>query len=70
MRAPDIRTREIAFQKDAPIKLSVRQVGQNVTLSINGENIGRFHERSLRPGKAGRVWKIPTRRQQPRNCQI
>ena len=53
MRAPDIRTREIAFQKDAPIKLSVRQVGQNVTLSINGENIGRFHERSLRPGKAG-----------------
>ena len=53
MRAPDIRTREIAFQKDTPIKLSARQVGQNVTLSINGENIGRFHERSLRPGKAG-----------------
>ena len=53
MRAPDIRTREIAFQKDAPIKLSVRQVGQNVTLSIDDENIGRFHERSLRPGKVG-----------------
>ena len=53
MRAPDIRTREVTFQKDTPIKLSVRQVGQNVTLSINGENIGRFHERSLRPGKAG-----------------
>lgn len=53
MRAPDIRTREISFQKDAPIKLSVRQVGQNVTLSINGENIGRFHERSLRPGVVG-----------------
>ena len=53
MRAPDIRTREITFQKDSPIKLSARQVGQNVTLSINGENIGRFHERSLRPGKVG-----------------
>ena len=53
MRAPDIRTREITFQKDTPIKLSARQVGQNVTLSINDENIGRFHERSLRPGKVG-----------------
>ena len=53
MRAPDIRTREITFQKDTPIKLSARHVGQNVTLSINGENIGRFHERSLRPGKVG-----------------
>ncbi len=53
MRAPDIRTREITFQKDAPIKLSIRQVGQNVTLSINDENVGRFHERSLRPGKVG-----------------
>ena len=53
MRAPDIRTREVAFQKDTPIKLSARQVGQNVTLSIDDENIGRFHERSLRPGKAG-----------------
>lgn len=53
MRAPDIRTREITFQKDTPIKLSARQVGQNVTLSINGENIGRFYERSLRPGKVG-----------------
>ena len=53
MRAPDIRTREITFQKDTSIKLSARQVGQNVTLSINGENIGRFHERSLRPGKVG-----------------
>ena len=53
MRAPDIRTREIAFQKDAPIKLSVRQVGQNVTLSIDDENIGRFHERSLRQGVVG-----------------
>ena len=53
MRAPDIRTREITFQKDTSIKLSVRQVGQNVTLSINGENIGRFHERYLKPGKVG-----------------
>ena len=53
MRAPDIRTREITFQKDTPIKLSVRQVGQNVTLSINDENIGRFHERYLKPGKVG-----------------
>lgn len=53
MRAPDIRTREVTFQKDSPIKLSARQVGQNVTLSINDENIGRFHERSLRPGKVG-----------------
>ena len=53
MRAPDIRTREITFQKDTPIKLSARQVGQNVTLSINGENIGRFHERYLKPGKVG-----------------
>ena len=53
MRAPDIRTRAVTFQKDTPIKLSARQVGQNVTLSINGENIGRFHERSLRPGSVG-----------------
>lgn len=53
MRAPDIRTREITFQKDTPIKLSARHVGQNVTLSINNENVGRFHERSLRPGAAG-----------------
>ena len=53
MRAPDIRTREIAFQKDVPIKLAVRHVGQNVTLSINDENVGRFHERSLRPGVVG-----------------
>ena len=53
MRAPDIRTREITFQKDTSIKLSVRQVGQNVTLSINSENIGRFHERYLKPGKVG-----------------
>ena len=53
MRAPDIRTREITFQKDSPIKLSARHVGQNVTLSINDENIGRFYERSLRPGMVG-----------------
>jgi hypothetical protein len=53
MRAPDIRVREVSFQKDAPIKLSIRHLGQNVTLSINDENIGRFHERSLKPGKVG-----------------
>lgn len=53
MRAPDIRTREITFQKDVPIKLSTRHVGQNVTLSINNESVGRFHERSLRPGAVG-----------------
>lgn len=53
MRAPDIRTREVTFQKDTPIKLFARQVGQNVTLSIDDENIGRFHERSLRPGVVG-----------------
>lgn len=51
--ALDIRVREIAFQKDAPIKLSIRHVGQNVTLSIDGENVGRFTERSLKPGKVG-----------------
>ena len=53
MRAPDIRIREVTFQKDVPIKLAVRHVGQNVTLSINDENVGRFHERSLRPGAVG-----------------
>ena len=53
MRAPDIRIREVTFQKDVPIKLAVRHVGQNVTLSINDENVGRFHERSLRPGVVG-----------------
>ena len=53
MRAPDIRIREVTFQKDIPIKLSARHIGQNVTLSIDGENVGRFHERSLRPGAVG-----------------
>ena len=53
MRAPDIHTREITFQRDVPISLSARHVGQNVTLSIDGEKVGRFHERSLRPGAVG-----------------
>ena len=53
MRAPDIRIREVVFQKDVPIKLSARHVGQNVTLSIDNENVGRFHERSLKSGKVG-----------------
>ena len=69
MRAPDIRTREITFQKDSPIKLSLRQVGQNVTLSINNENVGRFHERSLRPGEVGVYGKSQHGAGSPCNCQ-
>ena len=53
IRNPTIQVRTIDIKKDAPIKLSVRQVGQNVVLSIDGQNVGRFLERSLKAGKVG-----------------
>jgi hypothetical protein len=53
VRNPTIQVRTIDFKKDTPIKLSVRQVGQNVILSIDGTNVGRFLERRLKAGKVG-----------------
>lgn len=53
VRNPTIQVRTIDFKKDTPIKLAVRQVGQNVVLSIDGENVGRFLERRLKAGKVG-----------------
>ena len=53
IRDPDIRVREIDFQLNTPIKLSVRHVGPTVFLLINNENIGRFREQYLKPAKVG-----------------
>lgn len=53
VRSADVRVRDIEFQPDTPIKLSVRQVGPTVFLLINDQNIGRFHESTLKVGKVG-----------------
>ena len=53
MRPPDIRMREIDFQPNTPIKLSARQVGSTVFLSVDSQTIGRFSERNLKVGKVG-----------------